>query len=405
MISDNNKIFRSEATSPLLLRIYGLTFLFYSANAIIQIVLPLHTQNKGMDNSEIGLMIGAYLFVSMLLRPWVGVVVDFLGSRKVIRIILFSHLGVLLLYSWSISEDFLIIRGLQGAVSAFFSLAVQQIVLNELPERERVQGLSLYSLFGMLPTVVWPIFALYIWEYGGFAWFILSLGILGFLTLLAGYPLVYSKDEVNMVRQEISKIQTEAWYKKVLHTIVNRSFIASSMVMFTASAGFGAVTAFLTLYVKQIEIGHAGMYFAIQSGIMVMARFIFRNKLPSDGKWHAKPLSLLLFSMSLGLTMTAIAPFFGYSISLYLGAAAVGLGMASLYPILGAYLSITLGPDTRKIWMGLFISMSDFGVVIGSIGMGVIADWIGYSFVFALCAVMLLVVGVLTARCGKWLSS
>ncbi len=205
--------------------------------------------------------------------------------------------------------------------------------------------------------------------------FLFNIVTLGLLTLLAGYTLAYSEEERGRMANELptkQTVQAGAPQSKLRRAIGNRSFIASSMVMLTASAGVGTVTNFLTLYVKQTAIGHAGIYFAIQSGIIVIARFALRNKLPSDGKWHAKRLFLLLFSMAVGLAMTALAPTFGEAISLYIGATAIGHGMASLYPILGDNLSIALGQETRKIWKGLLISISDLGVVIGSIGMGVL---------------------------------
>ncbi|MFC9708381.1 staphylopine family metallophore export MFS transporter CntE [Paenibacillus sp. NPDC056933] len=399
--------------SPVLLRLYILTFLFYSANAFVQMIVPLYTQSIGMDNSDIGMIIGAYLLVSLLLRPWAGLVVDRLGLRRIMRFILVAHLFVLLLYCWAGSGiSFVIIRGLQGAVAAFFSLSVQMAVMDTLPERDRAQGLSIYLLFGLLPSVMMPAIGWIAWEKAGLSGFYAGLIVLAALTLLISCGL----GKLNQHRQGVSvhiepvSVQvptprSKSVKKMMWASLGNRRFIMSSIVMVGATTGFGAVTAFLALYVQQTGVGNAGLFFAIQSGVIVAARFASRTRLPSDGNWHSTYIVMLLFYIVLGLLLVAFAPVLGNVWLLYGGGAAIGLGIANVYPVLATYLSIVLGQQSRKIWMGLFISMSDLGTVIGSLVMGVAADYVGYGLVFQLCAGMSLCIATLVAVSSRWMNA
>lgn len=392
----------SQSISSGMYRLYALTFLFFSVNAFTQVVLPLYGKSIGLDNRTIGVLLGAYLLVSMLLRPWAGAVVERVGTRRMLQWILLSHLLVVLLYAWldQTAYGLILIRGLQGAIAAFFSLTLQIAVVDALPERERAQGLSLYLLFGMLPSVMGPAVALWIWEHAGFRGFMMSLLLAAVITWLTGLTsrLSLGSNSHRFPSQRHESKQPSGRKTHALRrAIVNRSFIMSSVVMTMAATGFGATTAFLALYVDYTRVGHAGVYFAIQSGVIVLVRFAFRKLLPSDGIWHSRSIAVLLGSMALGLLCTVMAPWTGKSIVLYMGAAAIGFGMAHIYPILAAYLSIALHQTTRKIWMGLFISMADLGAVIGSIGMGLVADYIGYAYVFVICAGMLVCTGLLVA--------
>lgn len=398
--------------SPVLLRLYILTFLFYSANAFVQMIVPLYTQSIGMDNSDIGMIIGAYLLVSLLLRPWAGLVVDRLGLRRIMRFILIAHLFVLLLYFWAGSGiSFVIIRGLQGAVAAFFSLSVQMAVMDMLSERDRAQGLSIYLLFGLLPSVMMPALGWIAWEKAGLSGFYTGLIVLAALTLLIGCGLGKLNQHKQSVSVHIQPVsvqvptpRSKSMKKMMWASLGNRRFIMSSIVMVGATTGFGAVTAFLALYVQQTGVGNAGLFFAIQSGVIVAARFASRTRLPSDGNWHSTYIVMLLFFIALGLLLVALAPELGKVWLLYGGGAAIGIGIANVYPVLAAYLSIVLGQQSRKIWMGLFISMSDLGTVVGSLVMGVAADHVGYGNVFQLCAGLSLCIATLVAVSSRWMN-
>lgn len=47
------------------LRLYVLTLLYFSANSILNVIIPLKGESLGASNSTIGLVMGAYLFTTM----------------------------------------------------------------------------------------------------------------------------------------------------------------------------------------------------------------------------------------------------------------------------------------------------------------------------------------------------
>ncbi len=52
------------------LRLYILTLMFFSANAILNVFIPLRGHDLGATNTVIGIVMGAYMLAAMVFRPW-----------------------------------------------------------------------------------------------------------------------------------------------------------------------------------------------------------------------------------------------------------------------------------------------------------------------------------------------
>lgn len=52
------------------LRLYILTLMFFSANAILNVFIPLRGHDLGATNTVIGIVMGAYMLTAMVFRPW-----------------------------------------------------------------------------------------------------------------------------------------------------------------------------------------------------------------------------------------------------------------------------------------------------------------------------------------------
>lgn len=102
------------------LRLYLLVLLYFSANAILNVIIPLQGESLGASNTTIGLIIGAYLFTTMFFRPWAGQIIQKHGPIKVLRIILIVNGFALILYTITGLGGYLVARMLQGVSTAFF---------------------------------------------------------------------------------------------------------------------------------------------------------------------------------------------------------------------------------------------------------------------------------------------
>jgi MFS family permease len=102
------------------MKLYVLVLLYFSANSILNVLIPLQGETLGASNTEIGIIMGAYLFTTMFFRPWAGYIIQKHGPIKVLRIILFINGFALILYTITGLGGYLLARMLQGVSTAFF---------------------------------------------------------------------------------------------------------------------------------------------------------------------------------------------------------------------------------------------------------------------------------------------
>ncbi|WP_169089152.1 staphylopine family metallophore export MFS transporter CntE [Paenibacillus sp. PL91] len=370
------------------LRLYALALLFFSGNAILNVIIPLKGESLGASNTTIGLIMGAYLFTTMFFRPWAGSIIQRHGSIKVLRTILIINGFALILYTFTGLSGYLVARMLQGVSTAFFSMALQISIIDALPEKDRSQGISLYSLFTYMPGIAGPLLALGLWENGGinaFAIVMVSIavltGVFGYGAKIARSPETPESPMNPSVRQGSNMIQS-------LGELVKNPFLLKcSVMMLSASLVFGAVTAFVPLYSEEVPGGSAGIYLMLQAGTVVLARFALRKKIPSDGKWHTTYMACTMLMLAVASQSVGLADIGGV-LFFYLGAVLMGAAQAILYPSLMTYLSFVLPQLNRNVLMGIFIASADLGVSLGGILMGPVADFFSYSFMYTICALL-----------------
>ncbi|MCK0471704.1 MFS transporter [Halalkalibacter sp. APA_J-10(15)] len=381
----------SGAMSWPFLRLYVLVLLYFSANAILNVIIPLQGESLGASNTTIGVVMGAYLFTTMFFRPWAGQMIERHGPIKVLRIILIINGVALLLYTITGLGGYLIARMLQGVSTAFFSMALQVGIIDALPDKERSQGISLYSLFSYIPGIIGPLLAIGIWQ-EGMNYFTVIMVAIAVITGFVGYSAKIEKSEQASVTNE-SNERKAVTFRSYSQLVKNPFLFKCSVLMLVASIVFGAITTFIPLYAMQLESGNAGIYLMLQAATVVVARFTLKSKIPSDGKWHSTFMMgtmLLLTIASLCVGLSAI----GGAIVFYIGAILMGVAQALLYPTLTTYLSFVLPRSSRNMLLGLFIAMADLGVSLGGVIMGPLADLFSYPLMYIICAVLgLLMVG------------
>ncbi|KKI90045.1 multidrug MFS transporter [Bacillus sp. SA1-12] len=375
----------SGAMSWPFLRLYLLVLLYFSANAILNVIIPLQGKTLGASNTTIGFIMGAYLFTTMFFRPWAGHIIQKHGPIKVLRVILIINGLALILYTITGLGGYLVARMLQGVSTAFFSMALQIGIIDALPEKDRSQGISLYSLFSYIPSIIGPLLALNIWQAGEMNTFTLVMIAIAAFTGGMGYS---AKIEKKKIQPASNQTEQEANMFQLFGQLFKNPFLFKcSVLMLVASLVFGAITTFIPLYAMQIKNGNAAIYLMLQAGTVVFARFAFRKKIPSDGKWHSSFMmgTMLLLAVSAQSVSFSIN---GGAIFFYIGAILMGLAQALLYPTLTTYLSFVLPQMNRNVLLGLFIAMADFGVSLGGVIMGPIADLYSYSTMYMICAIL-----------------
>ncbi|MCC2083094.1 multidrug MFS transporter [Staphylococcus sp. HMSC068D08] len=371
------------ALSGPFLRLYLLTLLFFSANAILNVFIPLRGHDLGATNTVIGVVMGAYMLTAMLLRPWAGQMIARVGPIKVLRIILIINALALILYGFTGLEGYFIARVMQGICTAFFSMSLQLGIIDALPEKHRAEGVSLYSLFSMIPNLIGPLIAVGIWQIHHMSAFAVIMVMIALSTTIFGYRVTFGDQEPDTS----SKIEALPYNAVTVfgQLFKNKALCQSGCIMILTSIVFGAVNTFIPLYAVRDSFVHAGLFLTIQAIAVVLSRFYLRKYIPSDGQWHSVFMLRVLSLLVIAAVVIAFGPQLPQMI-VYIGAVCIGITQALVYPTLTSYLSFVLSKVERNMLLGLFIACADLGISLGGVLMGPISDWLGFKFMYLLCA-------------------
>lgn len=379
----------NKALTKPFLRLYALALLFFSANAILSVIIPLRSESLGASNSQVGFIMGAYMFTCMLFRPWAGYLIHRHGPVIVLRILLIVNGLALVLYGFVGLEGFAVARIMQGICTAFFSMALQMSIIDALPEEQRAQGVSLYSLFTYMPTVAGPLLAIGIWDLGGMNAFKGVAIAIAVVTGFFGYSVPTNDERL----PEGGTIQQKGLRGAFGQLPGQRALLVCGLLMLTVSVVFGAVTTFIPLYARQVAYGHAGVFLMLQASVIVVGRWAYSKRIPSDGKWHTRFICAVCLFAAAGTLMLSLSQAWG-PIVFYTAAILIGIAQALLYPTLMSYLTFVVPSESRNVMIGWFIAAADLGVALGGVAMGPLADRFSYSFMYAVGAALTVFVSV-----------
>ncbi|TYR81301.1 MFS transporter [Priestia megaterium] len=364
-----------------MIRVYILSMLFFTAISVLTIIFPLQASQSGMLEGEIGIIMGIYMLTCMILRPWAGQLVAKYSVFTIMKWLLLGHAVTLFIYIVFDIDSLYVVRVLQGVVTAFFSMAIQIGISQTLRNEDRGQGMSMYSISSVIPSLYGPALALLLWSQADKIYlqiFIIVLAVLPLLFFIRS-PLPKTKQSnISFTLQDIIKALKKARYHKGL--------VIASITMLVGACIFGAISTFLPLYMINENVGNAALYLFFQAIVVVASRFIFRKHIPSDGKWHSKFISLVLLSSVVGTTVLACASIIGPYI--YVAAVFNGLASAMLYPTITTYISFAVPEESKHILLGVFLASYDLGFSLGGLAMGFIVQFVSFSTMFLICSLL-----------------
>jgi len=373
-------------------KVYALAALFFTANAFLTVVIPLQAAGSGVAEGEIGVMMGVYMFVCMLLRPWAGQLTARRGVAAVTRALLGVHAAAMLVYVVFGVDGLYVVRALQGATTAFFSMAMQIGIGQLLRDEDRGQGMSMYSLSTVIPSMYGPAVALVLWERGSLGALAAVIVALGAAPLLLMYrsplPGANKREEAEPAAAVGSRT---AW--RAVRGHVELHLAAAAML--AGSCVFGAISAFLPLYMVTTGHGNAALYLFLQAAIVVVSRFALRRAIPSDGRWHPGFVAAVLTCSAAGTALLAAMPALGGF--LYAAALFNGIAAALLYPTLATYVSFAIPKASKPALYGVFLSCYDLGFALGGFAMGFVVEASSYAAMFGACSFLSLLAAAAAA--------
>jgi MFS family permease len=333
--------------------------------------LPMYLSRLGSNEVEIGVLIGIFFFCSLVLRPFVGKALLRTPEKKLLITgsLLYALASLAYLFAppfW----PFLLVRILQGIGFAFYHTASFTLIAHISPEAHRGQSLSYFSLAMSVSGALGPPIGIFLINQFGFTLLFLACSGLSFCSLFITYRLG---------SRQVAPLQDSSTEGSMLFS---RKAIPPSVMSSLSLFVWAALTAFFPLYAIHHGVTNPGLFFTTIAIMLFLGRALGGKILDLYSREKVILPCLLSYILSMViLTFSDTLPMF------ILVATIWGVGNAFLAPVLMAYTLDRVGSSVGPA-MGTFTAISDLGLSLGPVIMGIVIHSTSYRVMF-LCLVLM----------------
>jgi MFS family permease len=360
----------------------SLAYFFVFLSAAIFYLLPLFLNQFHASKSRVGLIIGIHSVASILIRPLFGRILDKRGGRKVtiagILLMIAVIPGFYLVESAGLLAVFL--RVASGIGWGIATTAILAICSEMSPPDKMAQSLGIIGAAGIVPGAIGPALAEEILRRYDFnAVFTAAL-----ITLIAALVCMLAIKETppNNVREKIEITKGFLAYPVLILLIVAAMPIAHG-------AARGTVLTFIALFGASAGFGRIAPFFIAFS----VAAILTRLGLGDLSDRYGRKRIILPTAILIGLDLFWIAGVHSYWGFIACGFVA-GLGQGFMFPALSTYVIDFLGRRNKGLALGLYLSLYDIGMGLGSPVFGWISDMTSYRWMYVVAGCLIVLLSV-----------
>lgn len=352
---------------------FALFFSFY----LLTPLLPLYlSETFHATKDTIGIVLSGYTLVALLVRPFSGYFVDSFPRKRVLLLCLFVYFlifgGYLLAGSLVV---FAIFRTIHGGPFGASTVANSTMAIDVLPSSRRNEGIGLYGLSNNLASAIAPTVGIFIYRYfhdfDVLFWTAFVAAGIGFANITKITPcarqVMQSKRKLSLDRFFLGK----GW------------FLAQNICLY----GFcwGILSNYLAIYGKEhLGItGGTGTFFLLLSAGLIVSR-LQGNRSLQKGRLIHNAFEGTILSTAGYVIFIAYPTMTGY----YLSAILIGLGNGHIWPAFQNMIINISNNNERGTANSTILTSWDFGLGMGILLGGIIAEHLGYDATFWMMALV-----------------
>ncbi|ASS74061.1 MFS transporter [Tumebacillus algifaecis] len=329
--------------------------------------LPLFVSEMGASASQVGIVIGIFTLSAVVIRPFIGGLLDRVGRRSFVLIGLLVFGLTMYLYNWTAAIGALIaLRIFHGLSWAVSTTAIGTAVTDIIPPRRRGEGMGWFGLSMTVGMALGPMFGLIVLDNSSFHLLFLvttGLGLAAFvLALLTKMPFARQKTGGKIV-------------------LFEKSVLPMMVLGFLLAVTYGGITSFFPLFAEEIHV-NAGTFFIVYAITLTLTR-------PIAGKLSDRfgELVVLIPTVSLIVCSLIVLSLAHGTGGVVATAILYGLGFGSAQPILQSAMIRVAPADRKGVANASFFTALDLGIGLGTIILGYVSQLFGYRVLFAVCTV------------------
>ena len=355
-------------TSDYVLGLLTAHFLFASYSSLYTMVPP-YVLHRGGEEWEIGLVVGSFGIVSLLVRPFAGKWTYLLGAKRVAILgsAIFAVASILYIPAWD-PWAIVPVRMLQGVGMAMTPVATVTVVVNVAPMLRRAEGFSNHGNAIALSALYSPVVGFWlISNHGfelGFLYTAACAGVAAFLALWIS---------ATRTRAPVSR---ESGHDAPLVSM-NALFPTAVFVSYTLTTA--PVSTFLPLLAETRGLGNPGLYFTVNS-LTTMTTMLFAGRAADR---IGRPALIIPGLLSAGAAMFLVMG--AHHQAVFLGAAVfAGAGFGMIQPAMQSFTVDRVPPHQRSSALATLQSGWDIGGAGGALLLGPVAGVLTVASTFGI---------------------
>jgi len=369
--------------------IYGRDFwlVFFASFALnscsnLFALFPLWVVDLGGGAGTIGAIVGTGPMFALLARPYVGTAIDRRGRKATSFWFLALDAIALALYLpiHSLGWPIYVVRGIHGAVEGTARVALFAMVYDLLPEGRQGEGMSIFSLCGMGPAAIAPLFGEMLIRHVGFTAFFLTAMLLvavgAMLTMLL-------PDDRRKPHGEQHEAPRGPSYLALMRDAKLQPLWVVTLLF---SLAISSRLSFVAPFAYQKGIATVGGYFFIYSLVAVATRLVGSRIMDRVGLGRVLVPALVILAIGMALIAGA-----GHVGVLAIAAAIGGLGHGYLYPALSALVITRTDANAMGRSSSIYTSLYDAGTMAGPYLLGIVGEYFGYGPLFIVSGAIALI--------------
>lgn len=342
--------------------------------------LPLYIQALGFTKAAAGNANAVYSAASLILRPFMGMVVDRWGGKRVLIFGTVLLALTVLGYGFAASlGGIVLLRALGGVAFSATTVAVSTVSVQNIAESRMTEGIGYFGLSSAFAQSVGPVFALALISDNDAYWmcFVVTALLLGVATLMT----FFVKEHKEPVRQsapareqtaELRQPKQSVWIKLVEPTAVLPS-VLSFCVFFSSSA----VGTFISTYTKEAAIAGVATFFVVKALTIALSRVVINPIYRFLGNEKGLLLAFAVYAANFCLIFGAKG-----QLTLWTAGALFGFGYGLLQTLLNAAAVINTPKSRRGAANATYYIAMDLGLGAGAACWGYVADWFGTRSIY-----------------------
>jgi MFS family permease len=359
----------------------GYFFIYLSVSMFY--LFPLFLDHFHPSKSRMGLIMGIHSVTAIMVRPFFGRILDKEGGRKVtifgLLIMIATMPGFYLIESAGMLA--MVLRALNGIGWGIATTAMLAMCSDLAPADRMAQSLGIIGVAGIVSQAFGPTLAEEILRSYTFK----TVFTVSLIMLVASLLCIVIIKEARMktVHARIGRAPNISAYPFLILLLI-------AAMPITHGAVRGTVLNFIALFGASVGFGRVGPFFLAFSA----AAIITRLGLGDISDRYGRKRIILPAALLVGLNLLWIARVNSYWTFVTSGFVA-GLGQGLIFPALSTYLIDFLGHENKGLAIGLYLSLFDIGMGLGSPVFGWISDVAGYRQMYTVAGCLILLLTVL----------